>query len=80
LISYETEADIDNKLNNYLKITNIINIMFRPQKTLKKTIIKLYNIPSLPALLHRSENWTIRGRGARRITAAGMKYKRKAAR
>jgi hypothetical protein len=79
-MSYEIEADIDNKLNNYLKITNIINNMFRPQKTLKKTRIKLYNIPSLPALLHRSEKWTIKARVARRITAAEMKYKRKAAR
>ena len=34
--------DIDNKLHNYLKITGIINNVFRPQKTLKKTRIKLY--------------------------------------
>jgi hypothetical protein len=39
LISYEKEVDTDNKLNNYLKITDIINNMFRPQKTLRK----LYN-------------------------------------
>jgi len=32
-MSYEIETDIDNKLNNYLKITNAINSMFRPQKT-----------------------------------------------
>jgi hypothetical protein len=31
-------------------------------------------------LLYASENWTIRTRGARRITAAAMKYMRKAAR
>jgi hypothetical protein len=57
-----------------LKITNSINNTFRPQKTLKKTRIKLYNKLSLPALLHRSENWTIKARDARRITAAEMKY------
>jgi len=28
--------DIDNKLNNYLKITGIINNTFRPQKTFKE--------------------------------------------
>jgi len=28
---------------NYLKITGIINNVFRPQKTLKKTRIKLHN-------------------------------------
>jgi hypothetical protein len=36
MIPYEKELDIDNKLHNYLKITGIINIVFRPQKTLKK--------------------------------------------
>jgi len=35
LICYE-EMDIDKKLNNSLKITGIINNIFRPQKTLKK--------------------------------------------
>jgi len=38
LISYEKGVDIDNKLNNYLKITDIINNMFRPQKIFKKTV------------------------------------------
>jgi hypothetical protein len=40
MISYERELDIDNKLNNYLKITGILNNVFIPQKTLKKTRIK----------------------------------------
>jgi hypothetical protein len=30
LIFYEKGVGIDNKLNNYLKITDIINNMFRP--------------------------------------------------
>jgi len=38
MISYEKELDIANKRNNYLNITGIINNVFRPQKTLKKTI------------------------------------------
>jgi len=38
LISYEKDAGIDRKLNNYLKITDIINSMFRPLKTFKKTV------------------------------------------
>jgi hypothetical protein len=36
MISYEGELDIDNKLNNFLKITVILNIVFRPQKPLRK--------------------------------------------
>jgi len=39
MISYEGELNIDNKLNNFLKITGILNNVFRPQKTLKKTRI-----------------------------------------
>jgi hypothetical protein len=80
LIFYEKEVDDYNKFNNYLKITGIINYVFRQQKTLKETRIKLYNILALPALLHGSENSTIKARDARRrITAAEMKYMRKTA-
>ena len=32
MISYEKELDIDNKLQNYLKNTGILNYVFRPQK------------------------------------------------
>jgi len=34
---------------------------------------------ALPALLFSSENWTIKARDARRITAAEMKYMRETA-
>jgi hypothetical protein len=47
--------------------------MFRPQKTLSKTRINLYNTLALPALLYSRENWKIKARNARRITAAEMK-------
>jgi len=71
------ELDIDNKLHNYLKITGILNNVFRPQKTRKKTRIKLYNALALPVLLYGSETWIIKTRDARRITAAEMKYMRR---
>ena len=63
----------------YLKITGILNNVFRQQKTLKKTRIKLYNTLALPVLLYGSETWTIKARDARRITAAEMKYMRRRA-
>jgi len=59
-ISYEGELDIDKKLNNILKITGVLNNVFRPQKPLKKTRIKLYNTLALPVLLYGSETWTIK--------------------
>ena len=79
MIFYEKELDIDNKLHNYLEITGVLNNVFRPQKTLKKTRIKLYNTLALLVLLYGSETWTITARDARRITAAGMKYLRRTA-
>ena len=75
LITYEKKVDIDNILNEYLKITGIIKNMFRPQKTR----IKLCNTLDLPAVLYGSENWTIKARDARRVTAAEMKCMRKTA-
>jgi len=36
MIPYEKEMDIDNTLHNYLKITVIINNVFRPKKPLRK--------------------------------------------
>ena len=62
-----------------MKITGILNNVFRPQKTLKKTRIKLYNTLALPVLLYGSETWTIKARDARRITATEMKYMRRTA-
>jgi hypothetical protein len=50
--------------------------VFRPQKTLRKTRIKLYNTLALSVLLCGSETWTIKARDAGRITAAEMKYMR----
>jgi len=79
MISYEKELGIDNKLHNYLKITGILKNVFKPQTTLKKTRLKLYNTLALPVLLYGSESWTIKARDARRITAAEMKYMRRTA-
>ena len=36
LISNEGELDIDNKLNNFMKITGILNNVFRSQNLLRK--------------------------------------------
>jgi hypothetical protein len=53
--------------------------VFRTQKTLKKTRIKLYNTLALPVLSYGSETWTIKARDTRRITEAKMKHTRRKA-
>jgi hypothetical protein len=70
---------IECKFNKYLKITCCINAVFKPQKTPNGTEIKLYNTLAVLTLLYGSEDWTIKARDARRITAAEMKYTRKTA-
>jgi ABC-type ATPase involved in cell division len=62
-----------------LKITGILNNVFRPQKAPKKTRIKLYNTLALPVLLYGSETWTIKARDSTRISAEEMKYVRRTA-
>ena len=62
-----------------MKTAGILNNVFRPQKSLKKTTIKLYNTLALPVLLYGSETWTVKPREARRITAAEMKHMRRTA-
>ena len=68
--------DIDNKLNHYVKIAGIINNMFRPHKTFKKTRIKLYNTLALPAVLNGSENWTITARDKKKNSSRDEIYEK----
>jgi len=79
VISYEGELGTDSKLNNFLKITDILNNVFRPQKVLKKSRIKLHNTLALPVLLYGSETWIVKASEGRRITATEMKYMRRTA-
>jgi hypothetical protein len=53
--------------------------MWRQNKPLKKTRIKLHITLALPALLYNSDNWTIKTRDAKRIAVAETKYMRKTA-
>jgi ABC-type ATPase involved in cell division len=53
--------------------------VFRPQKALTKTRIKLHNTVALPVLLYDSKTLTVKARDASRITAAEMKYMRRIA-
>ena len=69
-----------NKVNSYLKIAGNINEVFRPQKALQETRFTLYDIIHWHLqVLYDSENWYIKARDARRITAAEVKYIRQTA-
>jgi len=51
MISYEIELDIDNKLHNYLKITGILNNVFRPQKNSLENKNKILRYTSPPIVV-----------------------------
>jgi hypothetical protein len=55
-------------------------LSIQPQKTLQKTGTKLHITLALSALSYGSENWTVKPRDTRRITAEDMKYFRITAR
>jgi hypothetical protein len=64
-----------------LKITGILNKVFKSQKTLIKTRIYLYSPLALPAFIYGSENWSTKAKDARRrrVKLAEMIYMRKTA-
>ena len=63
-------------LNNFLKITGILNEVFRPQRNVRKTRIKPCNTLALTVLFYGSETWTMKARDARRITAAEIEFEK----
>jgi hypothetical protein len=78
-VSYENEKDIDSKISKFLKITGIINNIFKPNKVRKNTIIKLYSTLALPVLLYGSENRTIKAKDKARLISAEIKFMRRTA-
>ena len=56
MISYEGEFDIDNKLNNFLKIAGILNNVFRPQKNSWENNNKTTQYTGLPSLVIWQQN------------------------
>jgi hypothetical protein len=50
---------MDSKMSTFLKVTGIINNIFKPNKVRKNTRIKLYSTLALPVILYGSDSWTI---------------------
>jgi len=59
-----------------VKVAGIINNMFRPHKTFKKTRIKLYNTLAFPAVLNGNENLTITARGKKNTSSRDEIYEK----
>jgi hypothetical protein len=70
------KKDIDVKISKFLKITHLINTIFKPSKVQKQTRIQIYNTLALPTLLYGSKNWTVKANNKTRITTAEMRLMR----
>jgi hypothetical protein len=75
-LSYEGEKDIDVKISKFLKITGLINTIFKQSKVQKQTRMQIYNTLALTTLLYGSENWTMKANDRTRITAAEIRFTR----
>jgi hypothetical protein len=71
-LSYEEEKDLNTKITNFLKITDIINQIFKPNLVSKYTRSKIYKILARPTLAYGSESWTIRSNNRKRLISAEM--------
>jgi hypothetical protein len=54
-LSYEEEKDLNTKITNLLKITGIINQIFKPNIVSKYTRMKIYKILARPTLAYGSD-------------------------
>jgi hypothetical protein len=75
-LSYEREKDIDVNISKFLKITGLINTIFKLSKVQKQTRIQIYNTLALPTLLYGSENCAMKANDKTRITAVEMRFLR----
>jgi hypothetical protein len=71
------KTKIDSKISKFLKITGIINNIFKLNRVRKNTRIKLYSTLVLPVLLYGNETCTIKTKDKARLIFAEMKFMRR---
>jgi len=79
MLSYWREKLIEVRNSNFLKITGLINTMFKPSEVQKRNRLHIYNTPPVPTLQYGSENWRMKTKNKNRITATEMRLMRQTA-
>lgn len=74
MISYEEQKYIEAKIDNFLKVTGLVNTIFKPSKVQKHTTIKIYNTY---LCIYRSENQTMKIKLKTRITDTETQFMRR---
>ncbi|KAJ4443543.1 hypothetical protein ANN_05216 [Periplaneta americana] len=78
-LSYITDEDMSNKISKFIKITGVINAVFKSSHVQKHTRLKVYKTLARPVLTYGSEAWTIRKADEQRLTTAEMRFMRRTA-
>jgi hypothetical protein len=78
-ISYEGEKDLNIKAANFVKVSGIINQIFKPSLVSRHTRIYIYKTLARPVLSYESEAWTIRRIDERGLISAEMRFLRRTA-
>ncbi|KAJ4425680.1 hypothetical protein ANN_27876 [Periplaneta americana] len=78
-LSYITDEDMSNKTSKFIKITGVINSVFKSSHVQKHTRLKVYKTLARPVLTYGSEAWTIRKANDQRLTTAEMRFMRRTA-
>jgi hypothetical protein len=66
-ISCGGEKDLNIKAANFVKVSGIINQIFKPSLVSRHTRIRMYKTLAIPVLSYGSEAWTIRRTYERRL-------------
>jgi hypothetical protein len=69
-VSYEGKKIQKIKLPNFLKITGLINTIFKPLQVKKHIRLKIYNTVALLTLLYGSKNWAVKANDKTRTAAS----------
>jgi hypothetical protein len=74
-LSYQRETDIQAKIKNFIKVTGIINSIFKPNLVQKHTRLGVYNVLAKPTLVSWSEAWTITSQDGKLQVTSEMRFK-----
>jgi hypothetical protein len=75
-LSYTDDKDMAIKISTFVKVTSVINHVFKPSQVQRH---RIYKTLAGPVLAYGSEAWTIRKADERRLTTDEMTFMRRTA-
>jgi hypothetical protein len=69
-LSYTDDKDMAIKISKFVKVTGVINQVFKPSQAQRHTRLRVHKTVARPVLGYGSEAWTIRKANERRLTTA----------